>query len=183
MIGTAAALAATAAAVAYALRTLRDRRTPPPEAESAPAPSGPRGLKVGDVILHGADEAWLGGMLEANEEGRFVVRLFHAPGSPWVAQLDARAERIAYVEAIELADGAVPAELVRKGIRHHLERRAEVQLSRAGEDVPEGDAADYVCLTGSAGRVVLSFDIGEKRHAFAGEVIPRAMLEVLPGDD
>src|SRR5690348_2253876 len=49
-------------------------------------PSGPRGLRVGDVLLYADTELWLAGMIELDEEG-LACRVFPTPGglrSSWV---------------------------------------------------------------------------------------------------
>lgn len=179
--------AAATAAVAYMLRRVRDRRTPPPKEEGPPKPKGPRGLCVGDVLLYANEELWLAGMIELREEGDFVARIFQTPGSDqadWVVQLDPDAKDLALLKDTDvLPAGRVPAELRVQGILHHLMKRGTATLRAEGDDLRAAASGDFTILSGTAGRVIVFIDgKGDKRIAAAGERVPAEMLDFLPGD-
>lgn len=179
--------AAATAAAAYILRRLRDRREPPPTEKGPPEPKGPRGLRVGDVLLYASEELWLSGMIEVREEGEFVARLFKAPGSEhadWVVQLDPEAKDLALLKNTDiLPAGRVPAELRVQGILHHLLKRGTATLRAEGEDIRAAASGEFTILSGTAGRVIVFVDgVGDARIAGAGERVPAEMLDFLPGD-
>lgn len=168
--------------------------------ESKPR-SGPRGLRVGDVLLYADTELWLAGSFELDEEG-LVARVFRAPGNdraPWVIQLDPDAQKIVLARDCgdEVPGGRVPAELPIGGMRLSLERRGHAKVTVEGElDAPDskaGDAktfdpktvrAEYVRMTGPGGRELLVVDFeGGGRLALAGERTGRELFDFLPGGD
>src|SRR5690606_34620999 len=85
-----------------------------PKDEGSTEPAGPRGLRVGDVLLYAETELWLAGMIELDEEG-FVLRLFPTPGglrAEWLAQLDEEGTDLATLAPTdEVPAGAVPESL------------------------------------------------------------------------
>lgn len=179
--------AAATAAAAYILRRVRDRRAPPPQEKGPPEPKGPRGLRVGDVLLYASDELWLAAMIELREEGEFVARLFQTPGSDhadWVVQLDPEAKDLALLKNTDvLPAGRVPAELRVQGILHHLMKRGTATLRAEGEGLRAAAVGEFTILSGTAGRVLVFIDgKGDERIAGAGERVPAEMLDFLPGD-
>lgn len=190
------AIAVGAATAAYlVVRRNQVKRTPPPapvEEEPSgpvdPAPEdGPRGLRVGDVVLYIDTEFWLAGRLTFDEAGH-VLSLFAAPGASrgsWVAQLDRTAEDLAILSpTYEVPAGHVPESLPIEGRRLRLHRRGTAAVKAVGEHLPEtGDKADYAELREPGGRVLLVVDFhGGKRLALHGERVSRHMVELLPGD-
>lgn len=150
--------------------------------------SGPRGLRTDDVLLHADDELWLAGEIYLDEEG-FAMSLFRTPGSArheWVAQLDAAGDELALMNPTdEVPGGAVPTELPISGLRLALRRRGHADVRTCGEQLPKvTERARYAVLTGPGGRtlVVVDFDGGD-RLALAGDRVPRAMLDLLPGGE
>ena len=162
-----------------------------PKAASAadvPARRGPRGLRVGDVLLYGDDELWLAGGFEVWEEG-FVCRAFATPGSArasWVLQLDAHADEVARGRVTDaVPEGAVPAELPVGGLRLRLRQRGEARIRKEGDGLPfASEKADYVLLRGPGGKhlLVLDFDSGDRLSVLA-DAVGRELLELLPGGD
>jgi hypothetical protein len=174
--------------------------------ESKPHRSGPRGLRVGDVLLYADTELWLAGSFELDEEG-LVARVFRAPGNdraPWVIQLDPDAQKIVLARDCgdEVPGGRVPAELPIGGMRLSLERRGHAKVTVEGEldahdsktgGAKTGDAktldaktvrAEYVRMTGPGGRELLVVDFeGGPRLALAGERTGRELFDFLPGGD
>ncbi|MEM1414391.1 MAG: hypothetical protein AAGH15_05805 [Myxococcota bacterium] len=189
------------AAAAYAFRALKrsgeleDREEPdesPPKTPEPDAPppkpvrTGPRGLRVGDVLLYADDELWLAGCLEVWEEG-FVARAFATPGSgraAWVLQLDPAGEELAFGDVTDaVPGGAVPAELPVGGLRLRLKKRGQATVRREGDGLPfASDVAEYILLRGPGGKalLVLDFDTGD-RLAILGDGVGRELLELLPG--
>ncbi|MEC7523794.1 MAG: hypothetical protein VYE22_28175 [Myxococcota bacterium] len=160
----------------------------PPKRRRAPLREGPRGLRVGDVLLHGAGELWLAGAIELDEEG-FVARLFPTPGGTsagWVAQLDDEASDLATLEETdEVPDGAVPEALPIAGRRVRLERRGHATVTRSGEHLPRTEAScRYTILSDAGGKVlvVVDFDTAP-RIALVGDRVARHMIDLLPGGD
>jgi hypothetical protein len=149
---------------------------------------GPRGLIVGDVLLHADTELWLAGMIELDEEG-FVARLFPTPGgvrAEWVAQLDEDAQEIAALAPTdEVPAGPVPESLPIGGRRLTLERRGQATVRVDGEHLPRTTArASYVVLSDAGGRVLVVVDFDKApRLALVGDRIERHMLDLLPGGD
>lgn len=198
--------ASFAAAAAYGLRTLRDMHEnrgmdardeedagddTPPATTATPVRNGPRGLKVGDVLLLGNDELWLAGMIELQEEGEFIARVFHAPGAvhPWVVQLDDEGRELLLGDQDrerKIPVGRVPDELPYQGLRVILRRRGKAQITTRGEHLPPTrPTADFAILRGRASPgavMVVDFEAGE-RLGLIGEVVDRAMIELLPGGD
>ncbi len=166
----------------------RPEAGPAPARGAEPRPSGPRGLRVDDVLLYANDELWLAGEIHLDEEG-FALSLFRTPGSPrfgWVVQLDPEAREVALLEpTAEVPGGAVPTELPIGGIRLSLRRRGHAGVRTAGEHLPQTtERARYAVLGGPGGRtlVVIDFEGGE-RLALAGERIGRELLDLLPGGE
>lgn len=159
--------------------------------ESKPHRNGPRGLRVGDVLLYADTELWLAGSFELDEEG-LVARVFRAPGNdraPWVIQLDPDAQKIVLARDCgdEVPGGRVPAELPIGGMRLSLERRGHAKVTVEGElDTPDSTTvrAEYVRMTGPGGRELLVVDFeGGARLALAGERTGRELFDFLPGGD
>lgn len=153
-----------------------------------PLDAGPRGLRVGDVLLYADTELWLAGMLQLDEEG-FVLRLFPTPGglrAEWVAQLDEEARDLATLEATdEVPAGTVPEELPIGGRRLTLERRGHADVRSEGEHLPRtNDRGRYVVLSDAGGRVLVVVDFDKApRIALAGDRVAKHMVDLLPGGD
>lgn len=158
------------------------------EEDREPAPEGPRGLLVGDVLLYADTELWLAGMLELDEEG-FVARLFPTPGglrADWVAQLDEEATDLATLSKTdEVPAGAVPESLPIGGRRLTLERRGHAVVRAQGEHLPRtGGKGAYCLLSDAGGRVLIVLDFDKApRLALTGDRVERHMIDLLPGGD
>ena len=158
------------------------------EKAKRPLDAGPRGLRVGDVLLYADTELWLAGMLELDEEG-FVMRLFPTPGglrAEWVAQLDDEAKDLATLEPTdEVPDGAVPESLPIAGRRLTLERRGHAELRSEGEHLPRtNDRGRYVLLSDAGGRIAIVVDFDKApRIALVGDRVAMHMIDLLPGGD
>lgn len=182
------------ALTAVALRKIRSRMEagePPPEPaeESTSKPKGPRGLKIGDVLLYADAELWLAAKVELDEEG-FVLRLFHTPGggerAEWVVQLDEQADDLALAKHTDdVPGGRVPAELPIEGFRLSLRRRGHAKVSCSGEGLPPlTERCEYVELGGPGGRGLLVLDFeGGDRLTLAMERLGRELFDLLPGGD
>lgn len=150
-----------------------------------------RAPHLDDVLLHGGSELWLAASIAFEEEGRFVARLFHAPGglreaaaTCWVAQLDERGRDLALLAQVqELPDGRVPDELPWRGLRLSLRRRTHVSVRTEGEQLPPvTERAELTVLGGAGGRTLLVVDFqGGDRLALAGDRVPRHHFDLLPG--
>jgi len=157
---------------------------PPPRAR----PEGPRGLRVGDVLLYADTELWLAGEIHLDEEG-FALSLFAAPGgarATHVVQLDAEAREVAFLTPTEeVPGGAVPTELPIDGLRLSLRRRGHADVRVEGEHLSlTTERAEYVILGGPGGKLVVVVDFaGGDRLALHGERVGREMYDVLPGGD
>ena len=160
----------------------------PAAAKKKPARSGPRGLRVGDVLLYADAELWLAGCFELDEEG-LVARVFRAPGNdraPWVIQLDPDAQKIVLARDCgdEVPGGRVPAELPVGGMRLSLERRGHADVFVEGELEAKPARAEFVRMTGPGGRELLVVDFeGGERIALFGERTGRELFDFLPGGD
>ena len=186
----------TVALTAFVLRKVRGRMEAAADAvdeahadEKKPSARGPRGLRVGDVLLYADTELWLASLVELDEEG-FVLRLFQTPGggerAEWVAQLDDEARDLALAhETDEVPDGRVPAELPIGGFRLSLRRRGHARVRKEGEGLPPlTEKAEYVELGGPGGRGLLVLDFqGGSRLALRMERLGRELFELLPGGD
>jgi len=150
--------------------------------------SGPRGLRVGDVILYADTELWLSGCIELVEEG-LVARLFPCPGSEraeWVAQLDEDGNDLATLApADDVPDGPVPESLPIDGRRLALERRGAAEVTTTGEHLPRTAArASYTLLSDAGGRVLIVVDfVNAPRLALSGDRLSKHMIDLLPGGD
>lgn len=149
--------------------------------------SGPRGLRVGDVLLYANTELWLAGCFELDEEG-FVARVFQAPGNdraPWLVQLDPDAQVLVLArDCDEVPGGAVPAELPIGGMRLALQRRGHADVHCDGDAPWTSGRAEYVLLGGPGGRTLLVVDFdGGERVALYGERTGRELFDFLPGAD
>lgn len=150
--------------------------------------AGPRGLRVGDVILYADTELWLAGCIELDEEG-FVARLFPAPGSEraeWVAQLDEVGNDVAALSATdEVPAGSIPTSLPIGGRRLELEKRGSAEIRTEGEHLPRTtERASYTILSGVGGRVLVVVDFEKAdRLALVGDRVAKHMLDLLPGGD
>ncbi|HJL05043.1 MAG TPA: hypothetical protein RMH85_01610 [Polyangiaceae bacterium LLY-WYZ-15_(1-7)] len=162
--------------------------TEKPKARKKPKRTGPRGLRVGDVLLYAGSELWLAGCFDLDEEG-FVARLFCAPGgerAEWVLQLDPEARDIALLDATdEVPGGRVPSELPIGGMRLSLRKRGHALVTPEGDSLPPAtEKAEYVLLGGAGGRVLFVVDFeGGDRIALAGEQMGRELFDLLPGGD
>lgn len=176
-------------------RVLAGRRSESATHDEAPADEhtesesdGPRGLRVGDVLLYADTELWLAGMIELDEEG-FVARLFPSPGgvgAEWVAQLDEDATDLAALRSTDdVPAGAVPESLPIGGRRLSLERRGDALVRTEGEHLPRTTAkARYSILSDAGGRLLVVLDFEKApRVALLGDRVPRAMIDLLPGGD
>lgn len=149
---------------------------------------GPRGLRIGDVLLYADTELWLAGSFELDEEG-LVARVFRAPGNdraPWVIQLDPDAQKIVLARDCgdDVPGGRVPAELPIAGMRLSLERRGHAKVLVEGELDDKPPRAEYVRMTGPGGRELLVVDFeGGERIALFGERTGRELFDFLPGGD
>ena len=193
MIAEIAIGTAIVASVTFAFRTLNaaKRAARADEEETKPAKpkrTGPRGLRVGDVLLYSDTELWLAGVFELDEEG-LVARVFRAPGNSaaeWVVQLDEEAEDIAIGrETDEVPDGSVPSERPIRGMRVSLRRRASALVTHEGDNLPPiSESAEVVLMGGAGGRTLLVIDFkGAGRIALDLERVGREMIELLPGGD
>lgn len=190
MILEVAIAAGFVASAAYALRTMRQKAEGDrlPEPAAAPKPTGPRGFKVGDVLLYADDELWLAGCIELEEEGP-VMRVFRTPGNPraaWVLQMDATGDEVIVGdETRDVPEGRVPSELPIESFRLSLRKRGAAVVTHHGDSLPQvTERADYAWLGGAGGRalIVLDFKGGDRLSIF-GERVPRELLELLPGGD
>lgn len=191
IVGAGLVLAGAAAARVFFLRREDEEREDTSGAGdggNGPVREGPRGLRVGDVLLYADTELWLAGMLELDEEG-FVARLFPTPGglrAEWVVQLDEEATDLAMLCATdEVPAGAVPESLPIGGRRLTLERRGSAVVRVEGEHLPRtGGKARYALLSDVGGRVLLVLDFERApRLALTGERVERHMIDLLPGGD
>jgi len=163
-------------------KMMRGKKTPRPER------IGPRGLRVGDVLLYEDTELWLAGCVELEEEG-LVARLFVSPGSTragWVAQLDDEGNDIATLkETSEVPGGPVPESLPIDGRRLSLERRGAAEVVVRGEHLPRTtERAGYTILSDAGGRVLVVVDfVKAQRLALLGDRVSKHMLDLLPGGD
>ena len=150
--------------------------------------AGPRGLRVGDVILYADTELWLAGCMELDEEG-FVARLFPTPGSEraeWVAQLDEVGDDLATLSPTdEVPAGSVPTALPIGGRRLELESRGSAHVRTEGEHLPRTtERASYTILSGVGGRVLVVVDFDKAdRLALVGDRVAKHMIDLLPGGD
>ncbi len=201
LVGTGLVLAGAAAARVVLRRRSQDPDAPPAPADGgkpegkrpkrrkrSPAPAGPRGLRVGDVILYADTELWLAGMVDLDEEG-FAMRLFPSPGSTraeWVAQLDEAGSDLATLSPTEeVPGGPVPEALPIGGRRLTLERRGNATVRTAGEHLPRtSPRARYAMLSDAGGRVLLVVDFDKApRLALVGDRVGKHMIDLLPGGD
>lgn len=166
----------------------KDEGEPKREKKKRRPLDGPRGLRVGDVLLYADTELWLAGMLQLDEEG-FALRLFPTPGglrAEWVAQLDEEARDLATLEATdEVPAGAVPEALPIGGRRLTLERRGHADVRSKGEHLPRTtDRGRYVILSDAGGRVAVVVDFEKApRIALVGDRVAKHMVDLLPGGD
>jgi len=180
------------ALAAVALRRLRTRMEagePPPGTVEVPKPkpNGPRGLKIGDVLLYADSELWLAAKVELDEEG-FVLRLFHTPGggdrAEWIVQLDEQAKDLALAKHTDdVPAGRVPAELPIEGFRLSLRRRGHAKVTSEGEGLPPlTEKCEYIELGGPGGRGLLVLDFeGGDRLTLSMERLGRELFDLLPG--
>lgn len=166
----------------------KEKKKRGPRRSRVPRDSGPRGLRVADVILHADTEMWLAGMLELDEEG-LVARLFVTPGaarSSWLAQLDPEATDLATLAPTEeVPDGPVPERLPIGGRRLTLERRGHAEVRSEGEHLPRTNARGrWTLLSDATGRVLFVLDFEKApRLALVGDRLPTHMIDLLPGGD
>ena len=190
MIVEALALSAGLGALALTIRQLRRRasRARRIKVETESIAAGPRGLRVGDVLLHDDAEYWLAGALHLDEDG-LVLRAFHCPGAPrsrWVVQLDVRADELALCTATDaLPEGVVPDSLNVAGQPYALRRRGHARVTSEGSDIPRGsNHVRYNILRGPAGRVLVVIDLEDAtRLALVGPALDRERIDLLPGGD
>lgn len=155
---------------------------------ATPAPAGPRGLRVGDVLLYADTELWLAGRIGLDEEG-FVANLFPCPGAEradYVAQLDPEANELATLrDTDEVPDGPVPESLPIDGRRVQLESRGVAEVRTEGEHLPRTtERASYAILSDVGGRILIVVDfVKGKRLALVGDRVSRHMVDLLPGGD
>lgn len=191
LIGAGLVLAGAAAA-RVVLRTREpdhdERDDEKKDEKDEPEQAGPRGLRVGDVLLYADTELWLAGMIELDEEG-FVARLFSSPGgvsADWVAQLDDTATDLATLSATDdVPAGPVPESLPIGGRRLTLERRGHAVVKTEGEHLPRTTGkARYCLLSDAGGRVLVVLDFEKApRLALSGDRVAPHMIDLLPGGD
>ena len=185
--------ASLVAAATYALRAMR--RGPPVPApipeEDEEIVRGPRGLRLGDVLLYADSELWLAGAVELQEEG-LVVRAFRTPGAKrctWLLQLNEDATKLATANPTDdVPAGRVPSELPMGGFRLRLKRKGRATIQTAAEPgqqlPPTSEEADFSILEGPGGRLLLVIDFeGQPRLALLAQRAAREMFELLPGGD
>jgi hypothetical protein len=149
---------------------------------------GPRGLRIGDVLLYADTELWLAGLIELDEEG-LVARLFPTPGAlraEWVAQLDPTANDLATLRPTDdVPAGPVPESLPISGRRLTLERRGHAVVRAEGDHLPRTTGhASYCLLSDAGGRIALVVDFDKApRLALVGDRVPRHLVDLLPGGD
>ncbi len=154
----------------------------------ASAPAGPRGLRVGDVLLYADTELWLAGCVGLDEEG-FVARIFPCPGAEraeYVVQLDPDANDLVTAQTTdEVPDGPVPESLPVGGRRVSLESRGAAEVRTEGEHLPRTtERASYAILSDVGGRTLVVVDfVKGKRLALVGDRVSRHMVDLLPGGD
>lgn len=169
-------------------REPKKRRKKKRRRRHAPEHAGPRGLRVGDVLLYADTELWLAGSIELDEEG-FVARLFPSPGSSrgaWVAQLDEEASDLAVLDPTEeVPAGPVPERLPIGGRRLSLERRGQADVRTDGESLPRtSPRGSYCILSDAGGRILVVVDFDKApRLALVGDRLGRHMVDLLPGGD
>jgi hypothetical protein len=189
-IALASAAVALASAVARAVAVRRAERAAGERArrDAADTRTAPRGLRVGDVLLHIGDELWLAGMIELDEEGS-RIRLFRAPENArasWVAQLDDDARELALLsESDELPEGGIPDRLPIGGRVLSLERRGRARVRGTGERLPPiAERARFTVLGDAGGRVAIVVELeGAPRLTLLGDRVDRALFDLLPGGD
>ncbi|HJL16546.1 MAG TPA: hypothetical protein RMH99_12865 [Sandaracinaceae bacterium LLY-WYZ-13_1] len=166
----------------------KSKKTKKKERRRSPLDRGPRGLRVGDVLLYADTELWLAGLIQLDEEG-FVLRVFPSPGgtrAEWVAQLDEPAKDLATLEACdEVPGGAVPEALPIGGRHLTLERRGHADVFTDGEHLPRTtDRARYTLLSDAGGRILIVVDFDKApRLALVGDRVGAHMIDLLPGGD
>ncbi len=181
-------------AASLAFRTLHERRARAQRGVEElrvgahPRLDGPRGFRVGDVLLYADTELWLAGCFELVEQG-FVARVFRSPGNrhaQWVIQLDEEGRNVALAhETDAVPDGALPSELRLREMRFAMVRRTSVVVHRMGAELPRSTKrAVAVFFEGPGGHVALALDFeGGSRLAFEGERVLPEMLELLPAGE
>lgn len=188
MVGAGLVVAGAAAARALWRRRRDESAAPAAEGPARKASGGPRGLRVGDVLLHDDTELWLAGMIALDEEG-LVARVFPTPGarrSEWMAQLDPDAADLATLRPTdEVPEGLLPDALPLGGRRLTLERRGQAVVQTEGEHLPRTSGkASYCLLSDAGGRVALVIDFEKApRLALLGDRVSRHQVELLPGGD
>lgn len=190
MILEALAISTGLGAVALGVRLFRRRRASATTLNKDPASqrSRPRGLRVGDVLLHDDAEYWLAGALHLEEDG-LVLRAFRCPGTAdatWVVQLDEHANDLALCTTTgAVPEGAVPDMLPVGGFAFALRRRGRARVTVEGSDVPRGsNQARYVLLRGPGGRALVVLDLDDgRRLTLVGPQVERERIDLLPGGD
>ncbi len=191
MIVEALAVSAGLGALAFAAARFRRHRSSVAErirSDTTPRLQEPRGLRVGDVLLHDDREYWLAGALHLEEDG-LVLRAFRCPGAPdsaWIVQLDAEANELALCAPLDsLPEGHVPDTLSVGEFRFALRRRGQARITVEGSDVPRGlNRTRYNVLRGPGGRVLVVLDLEDgSRLALVGPPIDRGRIDLLPGGD
>lgn len=193
MIFEAAIGAATAVAVSALVRSIAEERRRRLEAARARTQrevgGQDRGLRVGDVVVHGAAEFWLESCLELSDGGR-TLSLFRGVDTGrecWIAELERHASELAFLsETSELPDGPVPAELRVSGRHLALVLRGRMTVRARGPRLPAHDAhAEVVLLADAGGKVALMVEFGGSRPRLSllGQSVPLPALDVLRGGD
>jgi hypothetical protein len=150
--------------------------------------SGPRGLRVGDVLLYADSELWLAGMIQLDEEG-LACRVFPTPGglrSSWVVQLDDQGRDLGLMsDTDDVPAGPVPESLPMNGRRLTLERRGHAEVRGEGEHVPSTSGrCAYAILSDAGGRVLVVVDFEKApRLAILGDRVSPGVIDLLPGGD
>lgn len=177
-----ATLAAASGLVAVLRRRTGPVVAPPPE---PPRATGPRGLKVRDVVTGPGLEVALGAMIELDENG-LVLRAFRTleHEERWLVQLDREGKRLALGQpTADVPAGNVPEALPVGGRTVRIQRRGWAVVRCEG-DVPVMQRARYAVLAERAGRTVVVIDPdGGARLALALDELDIRGIDVLQGGD
>lgn len=177
---------ATVVAASGVIAVLRRRTEPTPPPAEPPRPTGPRGLKVRDVVTGPGLEVALGAMLELDEDG-LVLRAFRTleHEERWLVQLDREGKRLALGRATaDVPAGNVPEALPVGGRTVRIQRRGWAVVRCEGDGVPAMQRARYAVLAERAGRTVVVIDPdGGARLALALDELDIRGIDVLQGGD
>lgn len=178
-------VALVAAGLAVGAGIARALRKKPPEA-SASIPSGPRALRIGDVLVHPDGDLWIQGRMTLREgpESLTLLRTQGAPHAEWL--LEPRPDELhVLVPSGAVPGGRVPSELRRGPLVARLIRRGPVTVETEGEGLPSTTPkAELVVLGFPNGDRVLVLDFADgSRLALEGKPLDRGLVDILPGGD